>query len=425
MMTEAFLQAIWKYKLVGKTVFSGTKQESIEIISFGEHNQDSGPDFFNSKVNIDGILLAGNIELHLKTSDWLKHQHQTNKAYDNLVLHVVYEHDCALPQNEHFNVSVLELKRYLKPGFIEQYQHFQNSKQEIACGKSITSYPNSLWKFWMEKLTVARMEVKAEYIEHLFQFTQHDFEETLYVLLCRNFGFKINSESFELLGKRLPLSVLKKYANNLLQVESLLFGVAGLLEGQFEDAYPQLLQNEFEFLKQKHRLVSLQPEIWKFSKTRPVNFPTIRLSQFAELICRTSSLFHLIETKASIYDLHVHFNVKTTNYWQTHYKFDLLSEHSEKLLGNTAFQNIMINTVAPYLIFLSKHSGKETFAEYALELLSALKPEENSKTRYYSHFGLKNENALDSQGQIHLFDYLCSKKQCFQCSVGQFLLKQV
>lgn len=423
-MTEAFLQAIWKHKLVGKTHFTGTKYETIEIISQGEHNQDSGPDFFNSKVRIDGVLLAGNVELHLSTSDWLKHNHHKNKAYDNLVLHVVYEHDCTLPQNEHYNVSVLELKPYLKPSLVEQYHDLQNSKQKIPCAKSILQCPDTLWDLWLERLAISRMELKSEYIEHLFQYTKHNFEETLYLLLCRNFGFKINSEPFELLAKNIPLGILKKYTNNQFQIESILFGVSGLLEGQFEDIYPKQLQNEFEFLKQKHHMHSLKPELWKFSKTRPVNFPTIRLAQFASLLCKPLSLFQLIENKASIDDLQDYFNVDTATYWRTHYKFDVDSEDSEKSLGAFAFQNIVINTVVPFLIFISKHSAKEIFAEYALELLENIDPEVNVKTRNYSELDVVNKHALHSQGQIHLYDHYCSKKQCLQCHVGQYLLKQ-
>lgn len=422
-MNEAFLQTVWKHKLIGQSEFKGTKDETIEVISIGEHNQDSGPDFFNSKIRIDDVVLAGNVELHLKTSDWLRHKHQLDKTYDNLVLHVVLEHDLDLSQNSNHNVTVLELKNYLKPGLIDQYQALHNSTQPIACGRSINQVNEFVWKSWMDRLAVSRIESKTDYIEHLFVYCQHNYEETLYLLLCRNFGFKINNEAFELLGKSLPFSILKQYSNNSQQVEALLYGVAGFLEDVFDDDYPHLLQNEFEFLKQKHKLISIKKELWKFSKTRPVNFATIRLSQFAWLICKRESLYHLIEDRCSLEQLKNFFSIEANEYWNSHYKFDEVADFSRKPLGDVAFQTIVINTIVPFLFFLAKHSANESFSEYGLELLSTVKAEVNTKTKHFLKLGVKTESALESQAQIHLYDNFCSKKACLHCNVAQALLK--
>jgi hypothetical protein len=422
-MNEELLHTIWKYKLIGQTHFKGSKEEDIEIISIGEHNQDSGPDFFNSKIKINNILLAGNVEIHIKTSDWLKHNHQKDNAYDNLVLHVVYEHDKELPQNEKFNVSVLELKNYIKPSLLEQYNKLQLSKQTIPCGKSISLVPDIVWKSWLDRLAVSRIEQKTAYIEHLFEYSKQNHEDALYVLLCRNFGFKINNDAFELLGKSLSYSILKKYADNPSQIEALLFGVAGLLEELFEDKYPKQIQNEFEFLKHKHQLVPLKKELWKFSKTRPVNFPTIRIAQLASLINKQQSLYHLIEQKPDLKTLQVFFELEPNAYWNTHYKFDTESEESSKQFGETAFQNLVINTIVPYLFFMSKHNTNIDFVEYALDLLSHLPTEVNTKTKEFTKLGVKTENALESQAQIYLLDNLCSKKACLHCNVAEFLLK--
>ena len=422
-MNEALLQTIWKYKLVGQSQFIGTKNEAIEIISIGEHNQDSGPDFFNSKLSVDGIVLAGNVEIHIKTSDWLKHKHQQNKVYDNLILHVVYEHDVELQQNLQHNVSVLELKNYIKPSLLQQYQAIEFSKQPIACGKSITTVPEFEWAMWLERLAITRIEQKTETIYQVFENYQHHYEDTLFVSLCRNFGFKINNDAFELLGKSIPFTILKKYADNSTQLEALLFGVAGFLEDTFMDAYPKLLQNEFEFLKQKHQLVSLKKELWKFSKTRPANFPTIRLSQLAFIIHKQQSLYHLLETKTALPKLKEFFSAETSTYWQTHFKFDTLSDNSIKQLGNSAFQSIVINTIVPFLVFMGKQTTNDSYTEYALDLLTQLPAEENSKTNYYKELGIKTDNALQSQAQIHLYDNYCKPKSCLQCNVAKFLLK--
>ncbi len=422
-MNEALLHTIWKYKLLAQAQFKGSKQENIEVVSIGEHNQDSGPDFFNSKIKINDILLAGNVEIHIKTSDWLKHNHQNDKAYDNLVLHVVFEHDKELPQNEQFNVSVLELKNYIKPSLLEQYNQLQLSKQTIACGKSITKVSDIVWKSWLDRLAVTRIEQKTKYIEHLFEYTNQNHEDALYLLLCRNFGFKINNDAFELLGKSLPYSILKKYADNSIQIEALLFGTAGLLDELFEGKYPKQLQNEFEFLKHKHQLIPIKKEHWKFSKTRPINFPTIRIAQLAIIISKQQSLYHLIERKPDLKTIKAFFESEPNDYWKTHFKFDTESEESSKRLGDTAFHSIVINTIVPYLFFMSTHNLHSDYVEYALDLLSQLPAEVNTKTKEFTKLGVKTDSALESQAQIQLLDAFCTKKLCLKCNVAEFLLK--
>lgn len=423
-MNEELLHTIWKFKLLGQNHFVGTKGEMIEVVSIGEHNQDSGPDFFSSKIIINQLMLVGNVEIHIKTSDWLKHNHHQNKAYDNLVLHVVYDHDVDLPQNETFNVSVIELKNIIKPSLLEKYNQLKFSKIEIPCGKSISSVSEIVWKSWMDRLAISRIEQKTNHIEKLFQVCHENFEDTLYVLLCRNFGFKINNEPFELLGKSIPYSILKKHADNPLQVEALLYGTAGFLNELFEDAYPKLLQNEFEFLKHKYKLVPLKKEQWKFSKTRPVNFPTIRISQLTNLICKQQSLYHLLETKPTIKELELFFDIETTAYWKTHFKFDSEVEESDKPLGDSAFNIILINTVVPFLFFMAAHNSNENLIDYAIDLLSKLPAEINTKTKKYTKLGVKTLSALDSQAQIQLHDFFCSNKACLHCHIGQVLLKK-
>ncbi|MFO0321378.1 MAG: DUF2851 family protein [Bacteroidota bacterium] len=424
-MNEALLHTIWKYKLTGTTDFIGTKGEQIKVISIGEHNQDSGPDFFNSKIEINHLLLVGNVEVHIKTSDWLKHNHQLNKAYDNLVLHVVFEHDSELPQNIAYNVSVLELRKYVKPALINQYQSIENSKQKIACGKSISLVEPVIWKLWLDRLVISRLEEKTKYIKSIYHSVNHNVEETLYILLCRNFGFKINSDAFELLAKTTPLSLLKKYADNPIQMEALLFGNAGFLDELLEEKYPKQLQNEFEFLKHKHHLIPLKKEIWKFSKTRPANFPTIRISQLVSLNAQRKSLFHFLESRPSLAQLKSFFDVETSAYFQSHFKFGNVGTLSIKKLGESSFNNLLMNTIVPFLFFLSQQNSMLEYQDYAFELLSKIEAETNTKTKEYVNLGIKPENAFESQALIQLYDSYCSPKKCLQCNVGEFLLKTV
>lgn len=422
-MNEALLHTIWKYRLLLQQEFTGTRGETIRVIAVGEHNHDSGPDFFNAKISINGILLVGNVEIHIKTSDWLRHDHQHDKAYNNLVLHVVYEHDTELQQNREFNVSVLELKPLVKESLVETYRELELSSQVVPCGKSISSVPAIYWASWLDRLAVERLERKASYMAHVFEYSGNDLAETLYIMLCRNFGFKINHEAFELLAKSLPYTILKRYADNILRLEALLFGVAGLLDEPFEDSYPRLLQNEFELLRHKHQLIPLRKEIWKFSKTRPVNFPTIRLSQLAHLFFKSQSLYHLLEEYPEIKSLQAFFQVETHAYWETHFKFDVSSQRAAKPLGKVAFQFIVINTVVPFLFFSYTRSGHQAMKDYAMELLSALDAEANKKTNVFSGLGRKAANALESQAQTELYDVFCSKKACLRCNVAEFLLK--
>lgn len=422
-MNEEFLHTIWKYKLLGQTHFIGSKQEDIEIISIGEHNQDSGPDFFNSKIKINNVVLVGNVELHVRSSDWLKHKHQQDKVYDNLVLHVVFEHDKELQQNKKFNVSVLELKPYIKTSLFEQYKELQLSKKAVACGNSITKLPEVKWTAWIERLAVMRIEQKTEYINHLFEYKNQSHEDALYLLLFRNFGFKINNEIFELLGKSLPYSLLKKYADNPIKIEALLFGVAGFLDELFDDKYPKQLQNEFEFLRYKHQLIPLKKENWKFSKTRPVNFPTIRIAQLSHLISKQKSLYHFLEQKPDLKKIKSFLKLEPHDYWKTHFKFDVIVEETSKLIGDSSLNLIIINTIVPYLFFMSNHNLHEDYVEYALDLLAQLPAEVNVKTKEFTELGIKNHNALESQAQIQLFDNFCSNKKCLQCHVAGFLLK--
>lgn len=422
-MNEALLHFIWKYKLTGLSVFKGTKNEVIEVVSLGEHNYNSGPDFFNSKVKIDDVLLAGNVELHVKSSDWRKHNHQNDKSYDNLILHVVYEHDQDIIQNINNSVPVLELKPYIKPEIINQYKTITLSKDKIPCGKSISQIDSFVWKAWLDRLLIERLEVKTEYLNQLTVYYKNDYESVLYTVLFRNFGFKINNDPFELLAKNLPYNFIKKYKGNSIQIEALLFGTAGLLDDVFEDSYPKLLQNEFEFLKHKHAVIPVKKELWKFSKTRPANFPTIRLAQLAAILNSKESLFHLIENKATIKELKEFFTVEVNGYWKTHFLFDIESSESEKTIGDDSFYAIVINIIVPFSFFLSKQLAKEDLQEYAFDLLDKIPAEVNGKTKEFLKLGIKNSSAADSQAQIHLLDNFCLNKRCFNCNVAEYLLK--
>ncbi|MBS1634423.1 MAG: DUF2851 family protein [Bacteroidetes bacterium] len=422
-MTEALLHHIWKFKLFNTSQFQGTQHEQIEIVDPGFHNSDSGPDFFSARIRIDGLLMIGNVEIHLKTSDWLKHHHQNDPAYDNLLVHAVFEHDVELQQNKANRVAVLELRPYISSSTLHRYSLIATNPNPICCGTGITSVPSITWNSWLNRMAVSRIEEKVDYIEHLYRFTAHDFEETLYILLARNFGFKTNAAPFELLAKQLPLKTIRKHLDHPLVVEALLFGTAGFLEEPYEEEYPRLLQNEFEFLKHKYQILPMKKELWKFMRLRPANFPPLRLAQLAAVFVKNESFFHLLETKPDIQTIRRFFNAQLHPYWHTHFKPGNLSVEKPKSIGNSSVSSIIINTIVPYLFFLSRHHQQESYIEYGLDLLSDLEPEKNMKTAGYEALGARINNALESQAVIHLHDNFCTAKRCLECSVAGFLLK--
>jgi hypothetical protein len=421
MVNELFLQTVLANKILTVSNFKGTQNEAIELLHIGTINTDSGPDFFNAKAKINDVVLAGNIEVHVKTSDWLSHHHDKDKAYDRIILHFVYEHDKEIDQNINNNVPVVELKNYIPDHIISNYKSLIVSKNKIPCRNSISKVNSFVWTSWLNRLMISKLEEKTNNISDLFNYLSENYEETLYVMLMRNFGFKINNDAFELLAKKLPYSILKKYADNIIQIEALLFGVSGLLDDLFEDKYLKTLQNEYVFLKHKHNLVELPKEIWKFSKTRPSNFPSIRIAQLAALIHKNNSLFHVIENKPGLSELKKYFDVEVSEYWNHHYTFDDSPVFKKKSIGNTAFELIIINSVVPFLFFMSKHN--EEFQDYAFDLLNQIRAEENFKTKEFYKLGIKVDTSFESQALIYLFDKFCSKKACLYCSVGNDLLK--
>ena len=421
-MQEELLQFIWKYRLIKPQELITVNGNKIKIIHPGELNSDSGPDFFNAKIKIGNITLAGNVEIHIKSSDWIKHKHQNDTSYNNLILHAVYENDKPIQQNKENNVEVLELKKIIDKTILQKYNTLLSSKQNIACANQIKTVPTTKLNGWLLRMQIERLEIKTAYIKQLFETANHDYIQTFYLVLARNFGFKVNSEAFELLAKNLPLPVLIKHKNSLLQIEALLFGTAGFLEQSYKSKYAQQLQNEFEFLKNKYNLKPLPKSLWKFLRLRPANFPTVRLSQFALIIHHYSDLFSNPINFKDYKILKKAICIEPKGYWLNHYLFDGSETKNSKSLGEGSIQNIVINAMAPFLFFYGKQSGNENFCEAALNCFETLKFESNHKTKQFINSGLKFKNAGQSQALINLYDNYCNKKQCIKCGVAASLL---
>ncbi|NOZ34740.1 MAG: DUF2851 family protein [Chlorobi bacterium] len=419
---EKFIHYIWRNKLFNSENITDVDGTEIKILSTGTLNTDAGPDFFNAKIKIGDTIWAGNIEIHLRSSDWFKHNHHKDPAYNNVILHLVTENDkkCYSADNKLIVTSILNYDKHL----FEQYQNLLTAKQEIPCRNFIPQVDTFYLSDWLSSLLIERAEQKTNYAKSLFDFKTGNWEEILYILTAKAFGFKVNALPFEMLAKSLPSIILAKHKNSKFQIEALLFGQAGMLENDTNnDDYYLKLKKEYTFLKNKYKLTPIEPYLWKFMRIRPSNFPTIRISQFADLIFKSTHLFSKILETKTIGELEKMFNVTADGYWNTHYKFGTETRFKEKKTGKSAVNSIIINTVIPILFLCGKEKANPDITEKAVTFLEKLKPEKNKITKKWISAGLEIKNAYFSQSLIQLYNEYCIKKRCLDCRIGHLYLQ--
>jgi len=422
-MQEEFLWHIWKFRLFDNNDLKTTDGEPLQILKVGEHNTNSGPDFFNARIKVGTTTWAGNVEIHANASGWKKHLHQNDKAFDNIILHVVYEADEKLFRKSGEEIPTLELKNKIPQNIYGKYLQFKSSKDWIPCEKQIFSVDKFTVNNWLDRLLAERLERKSKAIIDSLKQNKNNWEETFYQMLARNFGQKINSEPFERLAKSLPVSVLAKHKNSLQQIEALLFGTAGMLEKNLKDDYLKGLQKEFTFLKSKFQLKPIDSSLWKFMRLHPPNFPTIRISQFANLIHKSSHLFSKILEVTSLKQITALLETESSEYWKMHYRFGKPSPERKKTLGKNSIHGIIINTVVPFLFIYGKEKREEKFCSRSLSLLEKLEAENNSITEKWKAIGIPSKNSYETQALLQLKNEYCSKKRCLECAIGNALLK--
>ncbi len=421
---EKLLQFIWQHRLLKPGPLFTSAGNEVVVLKPGDLNTDAGPDFFTGQILLNGLRMAGNIELHLKTSDWLRHGHQQDKNYDNIILHVVYEHDTTLQQNLSNNVEVLELKAHIPEKTIKVYNQLISSGSKLPCSTQLKNVDELKLIAWMERMTVERLEEKVSRIAELTHSFDGNYTQTFYTLLLRNFGFKVNALPFEMLARQLPVQLLLKHSDNLLQLEALLLGMAGFFEEQVSDPHIQKLQNEFIFLRQKYQLIPLQKDIFKFSRLRPANFPDLRLGQFALLVHKKPGLFTNPQGFSNVADIKNTFKMQAQGYWKNHYSIGGKAIDKDLALGETSAQNIVINTLAPILFYYSKKFAKPRLSELSIELLANTPFEKNAKTRLFETRKDILKTAADSQAIINLYDNYCVKKHCLKCGIGSAIFSK-
>lgn len=422
-MREDLLHFIWKYKKYPVLELKTTKGETIVIQTVGSHNKLAGPDFFNAKLKIGEQLWAGNVEIHINASDWYAHNHEKDKNYDNVILHVVWEDNLAVFRDDGSEIPTLELKNYISEELLGAYNKLFEEKQDqfINCSKDITHISEFLWDNWLERLYFERLEQKSEVILKLLKVSQNDWEKVLFILLLKNFGSKINGDLFYRVGESLDFSIVRKLYEQPLQMESLLFGLANLLQSEdMIDPYYIKLKEEYAFLKHKYELDESLNGSPAFFKLRPFNFPTIRLSQMASLYSSKNNLFHeLIESEnTNFQDI---FRVTATTYWDDHYTFGKISKKSSKNVSKKFIDLLIINTIVPLKFCYLKYKGLPINDSF-LGILKRTAREENNIIDKYRNLGVSVENAKDSQALLQLHSNYCAKNKCLQCAVGSELL---
>jgi hypothetical protein len=420
-MKEEFLHYVWKYGLFHTDRLKDDEGNPIEIIHPGQYNHDSGPDFFNARIRINGTEWAGNVEIHVKASDFTTHGHHRDHSFDNVILHIVYNNDRRVRNAR--GQEILTVKIEFDDSILEKYTALVNNPAAIACHEEINKIDRFLISHWLHSLLVERLTVKSGQIERILYDTGNDWEETFYRVISRYFGFRVNTEPFEMLAAAIPFKIIRKHLDNRFQVESLLFGSAGMLEeGLFRDAinddYYLSLMREYRILSAKYSLNPIHGWLWKFSKLRPVNFPTIRISQLSAMLAVTGGLFSRVIEAGSLDDLRSCFEVSATEYWDVHYVFGKESRKIRKRTGETATDILLINSVIPVLFSYGLLHKNTVITERALAFLEDIGPEDNKITREWKESGVDAGSAFESQALLELRNEYCSKRRCLDCRIG-------
>jgi hypothetical protein len=422
-MTEQLLHFIWQFQYFNTKSLSTEQGEFLQIVSVGQYNSNQGPDFSEAKIIIDGITLVGNIELHINASDWHKHQHSKDTNYGNIILHVIWNND--QPVNDAFGKSLptLLLQPLVAKVLLQRYQELmQQNMTTIVCANYLPALTTIGWMSWKERLAIERLEIKAIRVFQLYEQSNHHWEEVFWWMLASNFGIKINAECFEGIAKTISINILAKHKYQIHQLEALLLGQAGLLEGNFTEDYPIMLQREYKIYQRKYSIPkAVQTPV--FLRMRPATFPTIRLAQLAMLIHNSSHLFSKVKDITDIKDIKNLLNVSANDYWIYHYKFDELTDFKPKKLGAQMIQNIIINTIVPIVFAYGWHHKEELYKDKAIQWLQLLPPEQNTITKSWKQFKINNHSAFDSQSLLHLNNQYCATKKCLQCAVGNKLME--
>ena len=422
-MKEDFLHYVWQYKKFDFSNLTTVSGEVLTITNCGNYLQQTGPDFFNAQISIGNQKWAGNVEIHIKSSDWYLHHHEKDANYNNVILHVVWEHDTPVFRKDNTEIPVLELKKYISNKELEKYQSLTSQKSWIYCERQIDTIDYFVFQNWQERLFIERLERKYRPIEQLLKETENNWEAVLFCMLAKNFGLNTNGETFLKIAKSIPFPIIRKESVEVENIESLLFGMADLFPLDAEDNYTKELKKRFYYITQKHSLNKIITEPVQFFKHRPDNFPTIRLAQLAMLYHKQQNLFSKVIVAKTVKELRQLFDITISDYWQTHYQFDKASPKKKKHFSKLFIDLLVINTIVPIQFAYAKSQGKET-SEFLINLLREVAAEKNIIIEKFLNFGTKAKNAFETQSLLQLKNEYCNHGKCLQCAVGIQLLKE-
>ena len=423
---ENLLHFVWKTKLINLNNLKTSKGESITLKDFGFHNSDAGPDFSNGRVEIDGTLWAGHIEMHVLSSDWDRHQHSSDLAYDNVILHVVYQHDRDIKRKDGTIIPTLELQPILDQELLNSYAQLMDQETWIPCEKLLSTVDLSQMPVWLEGLSIERIESKTKAYLKLLNTLEQDWDATFHVATLQRLGMKVNKDAMLRLGMHLPLHILLKHQDSLFQLEALAFGVAGYLNEEVDhNEYQSKLRQEYQFLSKKYDLSALDSKILKQGRLRPQNLPTLRIAQYVRLIHQEGRLFSKVLDCQTIDEIKDLFALTIDEgYWYDHHTFGKTTRPQIKSIGETAILSIIINLVVPMLYLKGRLTDDQTLQNLSLNILEKLKPEKNSIIDKWTQNGITSTDARESQALLQLKTEYCDHKRCLDCPIGYKLLTQ-
>ena len=419
---EQLLHYVWKHKIFPLKELKTTTGQQVEVIDTGLANTDAGPDFFNAKLKLDGVLWIGNIEIHERSSDWFKHGHHADTGYNSVILHIASEIDTEISRSNGERIPQIQL---ICPEAVRtNYKELLETDSYPPCYRIIPSLPPFTAHSWMTALQMERFEQKATLLNERLKRCQGNWEDAFFITLARNFGFGLNGDAFETGAHRLPFRAVDKHRNDLFQIEAIFFGQAGILEDSDGDGYYLRLKKEYTYLQHKFGLIPMDASLWRFLRLRPANFPHIRIAQLACLYHRAYGLLSRIMETETLQGVRDILKGGTAEYWLTHYTFGGSSPSRPKTLSNTSLDLLIINTVVTFLYAYGLHKGNRVLCARAGSFLEELKAENNYITRMWEQCGMKASNAADSQALIQLKKEYCDKKKCLYCRIGYEYLKR-
>lgn len=420
---EDLLQFIWASRLFEHHALRTTDGRPVEVLKPGRIQRNSGPDLLDALLRIDGQLWAGTVEVHLRSSEWNAHGHQFDPAYENVVLHVVYEHDAEVRTLRGNTLPTIELLPRISAESMALHYSLMREQGFVPCASKLGRVDKDRLSPWLERVLVERLERKTMEVENLYRDLHGDAAETLYHLLARAFGLKVNAEPFGMLAHAAPLRTVQKYRDDALRTEALLFGQAGLLQVDFVEEYPRTLQREHAILARLHHLRPAPVAAWRFGRMRPVNFPTIRIAQLAQVLMRCEGGAPDMLQVDRVEELHRMLDVSASSYWTTHYLFDSPTASKPKRLGRAGANHIIINAIVPALFALGRLRGDQRLADRAMCLLEQLPPESNRVLDGWAQVGLTADSAGRGQALLELRDRYCAGRRCLSCGIGNQLLR--